>query len=66
LIIGAAFSAVMIVGAFVSVEVAGGNTEALMSRSRASPCTRIHRRPAQLCRNSWWISRCRRGARAVE
>jgi hypothetical protein len=37
LIIGAAFLAVMIVGAFASVEVAGGNTEALMSRSRASP-----------------------------
>jgi hypothetical protein len=56
LIITAPFSAIIIV-AFVLVEVAADNTEALMSRRPSSRCTRIRRRPPPSCRSNWWGSR---------
>ena len=40
LIMVAAFSAIMMVGAFVLVEVTDGITEASMTRRPPSPCTR--------------------------
>ena len=40
LIMVAAFSAIMMVGAFVLVEVTDGVTEASMTRRPPSPCTR--------------------------
>jgi hypothetical protein len=37
-----------------------------MTRSPLSLCTRIRQRPPPSCRSSWWGSRCRYCARAVE
>jgi hypothetical protein len=56
----------VILGALVLVEVTAGITKASMTRSPLSLCTRIRQRPPPSCRSSWWGSRCRYCARAVE
>jgi hypothetical protein len=64
LIIAAPFSAIMIVGAFVFVELTAGITEASMTRSASSPWTRDRRSNRSSGRNRAARRRSARSARA--